>query len=435
MELIVPLSKLRMFWLTLPLLVVGATLDVIYVPLPFAIAGVAILIAAGVVVFIMNYRALAAERGGRVEANELKDIILNLDDALVVYNQNFRIKFFNPAAEKLFRLTAASVVGQELQPKDAGRPDRRLLAQVLFPSLAPTLVPRTKAGDYPQVADLSFVDPTLELRVTTTPIVEEGGKLYGFMKIVRDRTRELMLLRAKTEFISVASHQLRTPINEVRWAVELLTQDKGLSEESHSIAERTLASATSLAALVDNLLDTARIEEGRFGYSFVPTNLVDLLGSFLGTVMPQVERAGLKLYFDRPDAPLPQAYVDSQKLSMVMANLMDNAVRYNVKNGTIIVKIGPATAGPFLEISMKDTGIGVPAEQVTKLFTKFFRGDNAAKAQAGGTGLGLYIARNVIQAHGGQMWMESELNRGSTVHFILPTDPTLVPSKEVTLEE
>ena len=119
---------------------------------------------------------------------------------------------------------------------------------------------------------------------------------------------------------------------------------------------------------------------------------------------------------------------------MVLSNLVDNAIRYNVPNGQIVVTLEKVADQPYVEVRVKDTGIGLPAEEMEKLFSKFFRASNAVKFQADGSGLGLYIARNIIQAHGGQIWAESELNRGTTVHFTIPTDPSLVPQKEVALE-
>jgi len=234
--------------------------------------------------------------------------------------------------------------------------------------------------------------------------------------------------------VAIVSHQLRTPITEIEWALKELAADSGLSPEHKTILDRALRSAENLLDAVEDLLNVSRIEEGRFGYNFENADMTAYLGEILGAAQPQAERANLKLYFDRPKETLPQVAIDRQKLSMAISNLLDNSIRYNVENGTITVRVRKADTGPFIEVSVKDTGIGIPSEEISKLFLKFFRGTNIQKFDLEGSGLGLYIAKRIIEAHGGQAWAESELNRGTTIFFTLPTDPTLVPTKEVPSE-
>jgi two-component system sensor histidine kinase VicK len=123
--------------------------------------------------------------------------------------------------------------------------------------------------------------------------------------------------------------------------------------------------------------------------------------------------------------------IDAARLSLAVTNLLENAIRYNVENGEVTVRVDKTKDKPFVTVGVKDTGIGIPPEALGKLFNKFFRADNALKQQTEGSGLGLYIAKGIILAHGGQIWAESELNRGTTISFSLPTDPNLVPKTEV----
>lgn len=426
--------EMRSFWLLLPFLAALFAVDAVFLPFPwFVLTGVLLLMVAAAVFFTSAWAAKLNTQA-QLERNKLKGIVLSLEDGVVVYDQELTPSFFNSAAEAIFGLKAEEVIGRRLAPQDVENPRSRLLAQVMFPSLAPVVMPRSKPGEYPQVADLSFDNPVLELRVTTAPIADDNGRLLGFMKIIRNRTREITLLRAKTEFITVASHQLRTPITEISWALESLSNDHSVSGPARELLDKARVSSKKLLNIVEDLLNTTRIEEGRFGYNFETLDIIPFLEKILAEAMPQVERAGLKLYFDRPKDKLPQLKVDPQKLSMVVQNLVDNAVRYNVQGGNITVKAAPVPDRPYVEISVKDTGIGIPQDEIPKIFSKFFRGSNALKFQTEGSGLGLYIARNIIRAHGGEMWAESELNRGSTFYFILPTDPSLVPQKEVAIE-
>lgn len=368
------------------------------------------------------------------EAAQLRSIIASMQDGLVVYDQDFRVSLFNSSAEKLFGLKAEKILGQAIGPQQAEDPALRKLAQTLFPTLAPTMIPRSKSGEYPQVVDVSFDNPTLELRTITAPLVDDSGHVSGFMKIIRNRTHEIALARSRTEFITVASHQLRTPTTNIEWTLEALAGNANLDENSKTLLENARISARQLKTVVEDLLSISRIEEGRFGYEFVETDLVAFLQKILAEVLPQARRVGISLYFDPPPTPLPPVHIDEKKLSMAFTNLLDNAIRYNVANGSITVTVQEQPGQPYIQVAVKDTGIGVPPEDAKKLFGKFFRAENAVKSKADGSGLGLYITQNIIQSHGGTIWAESELNRGSTFFFTLPTDASLIPPKEVPVE-
>lgn len=369
-----------------------------------------------------------------IERSQLEAILGLLEDGIVVYDQSFTILLFNPAAERIFRLHADAVLGKRIQPQDAENSDMRLLIQAMFPSLAPVMIPRSSAGTWPQVVDLSFADSGLELRTSTSPFQSAEGKPAGFLKVVRDQTREITLLKTKSDFVTVASHQLKTPLTDVNWALESLGGDASLNDTNKELVKQAIEASHLLIRIVEDLLNTARIEEGRFGYQFQPTDIVAFLNGILNQATAQARRAGVTLYFDPPQSPLPPATIDPQKLSLAVTNLLDNAIRYNVKNGQVTVSVKPVPGKPFMEVSVKDTGIGIPADQIQKLFGKFFRGENAVKFQTEGTGLGLYIAQNIVRAHGGEMHAESELNRGSRFSFTLPTDPNLVPKGELPTE-
>lgn len=368
------------------------------------------------------------------EAAELRSIIASMQDGLIVYDQNFMVSIFNPPAERIFGLKAGDIIGQVIGPQQAEDPVLRRLVQSIFSTLAPNMVPRSKSGEYPQVVDISFENPVLEIRTITTPLVDATGHVSGFMKIVRDRTNEIALARSKTEFVTVASHQLRTPITNIEWTLEALAGNANLDENSKTLLANALVSAKQLKTTVEDLLNISHIEEGRFGYEFVETDLVEFIKKILSEILPQARRVGISLYFDPPTAALPPVRIDQKKLSMAFTNLVDNAIRYNVANGSVTVTVQPQAGQPYLEVAVKDTGIGVPPEDAQKLFGKFFRAANAVKSKADGSGLGLYITQNIVQSHGGSIWAESELNRGSTFHFTIPTDFSLIPTREVPVE-
>lgn len=370
-------------------------------------------------------------QGGQPDAEKLAEV---LGDAAFVYDSSFKMIAWNAAAERLFHIPKEEVLGKTVGPKDAGKPSWERLVQVVFPSLAPEITPRSKEGEFPQVTDLSFKDPELELRITASRLVlDPATGAVGFLKIVQDRTREAAALREKNDFVTVASHQLRTPVTSIVWATEALLRSENLQGEEKEFVQNAYDSAKKLSTIVEDLLSISRIEEGRFGYNFAPLDIVEFLTKTLQAALPQARRLGIKMFFDRPQAPLPPVYADADKLNMALGNILDNAVRYNVKDGEVTVRV-KQSEGSFVEVDVRDTGIGIPREEVSRLFKKFYRASNALKFETQGSGLGLYIAQGIIQSHGGRISVESEVDHGTVVSFTLPTDPSLIPPKETPLQ-
>lgn len=387
------------------------------------------------IIFWQRSRIIRARIEADTASNRLQALVSDLSDGIITYDNNFTIQIFNPAAERIFGVNREQVVGRVFGPERAQELPFRLLAQTIFPSLAPLVIERSEAGALPQVVDLSFTDPKRELTVSTNRIIDSLGETRGFIKLVKDRTREVEILRSKSEFITIAAHQLRTPLTTVHWVFEGLKGKDKLETEDKELVASGLSNSVKLLKIVNDLLDVSKIEEGKFGYEFRQTNVVEFLSGILTNAEATAKKYEVKLYFDRGTEGVINLMVDAGRLGLAVSNLLDNAIKYNVKNGRVDVKVERLPDKPYIQISVKDTGIGVPPEEISKLFTKFFRAENAVKAETEGAGLGLYITKNVINRHGGTIWAESTISRGSTFYFTLPTDPRLIPSSENPLME
>jgi signal transduction histidine kinase len=428
------LPEMRLFWYFLPLVLFIAVINILYLPPVWTLISIGLLLALGLFIFINNLRLAKSNLQIKIERSELKSVISNLRDGVVAYGPDFKILIFNQAAEQIFNIGAEAVVGQIISPEQAKERRFELLARVIFPSLAATVVRRSEAGVYPQIVEMSFDEPRLDLRVITDRIIDSHGRLLGFIKLIRDRTREVELLRSKGEFITVAAHQLRTPLTGIQWAFESLRKEP-LNEPLKEIVETGLRAASEVLRNVNDLLDASKIEEGKFGYNFESVDIASFIEEALANVKDLARQAAVKVYFQKPAEGTITLNVDVQKLSMAFANLLDNAIKYNVQNGEVAVSVEKLKDKPFVQVSVKDTGLGMSSLDVEKLFTKFFRAENAVKSAPGGIGLGLYITKNIIKRHGGDIWAESELNRGTTFYFTLPTDPNLIPAKEIVYSE
>jgi len=373
----------------------------------------------------------------RLEKNQNSAIIAGFSEGVIAYDQHFQIMSVNQAMEAIMGIRKDEVLGKSVGPEWAGNPRYKILAQIMFPSLAPTVVKKTLTG-YPQQVDVTLQEPReMHLEITTNQIFDESGKLIGFIKVVRDRSREVALLRSKSEFISVAAHQMRTPLSGIRWALDAMRKEQfgALSPEQKQIIEQSFSTVEKLTKLLEDLLNVAKIEEGKFGYTFEKIDIMTVIKETLGSLLPNAESRGVRLILYPPTEPLPLLLIDRQKIFIALQNIVDNGIKYNVKNGEVRVKVQKLNDRPYVEIDIEDTGIGMPASEAAKVFTKFFRGEAATKIETEGSGLGLYIAKNIIMRHGGDIWVKSVEKRGTTFSLILPTEESLIPPVEIPVSE
>lgn len=425
------MPEMRLLWIFILLLFAILFIDFMFVEiLLWRLIVFAILVFIGVLVFLNNLRAAKFSLNLKLEKNRLNSIISSIGDGLIVYDSGFKVLIFNKAAEEIFGLSQFKAVGQVITIESIKNKELKILTQIIYPSLAPMVLRRSEQGVYPQIADISFDEPKLELRVSTSRLVDEEGKFDGFLKVVRDRTREVELLKSKSDFITVAAHQLRTPLAALGWTLETL-EAGSLTESQRDLVRMSASASANLLKIVEDLLNVSKIEEGKFGYNFQNFDLVKFLSSLLSQAETIAKQYNVSIYFDPGQEKSLMIYGDPAKLSMAISNLVDNGIKYNIANGQVVVSLRKIKDKPYAEISVKDTGIGIPPEDLKKLFGKFFRSGNVMKKETSGSGLGLFIARNIVKRHGGEIWAESEFNRGSTFRFTLPTDPSLVPQKEI----
>ncbi|MEA3249069.1 MAG: HAMP domain-containing sensor histidine kinase, partial [Patescibacteria group bacterium] len=228
----------------------------------------------------------------------------------------------------------------------------------------------------------------------------------------------------KDQFLFVTAHELRTPVTSIKWNVETLSEDlktgKKCTKEHEEILQNLQQSNQHLVDLVNDLLDTSRLEYGTFKYKKVKTDLSQVIEDSVQTVFAMAQEKGVELKWDL-DKGIDLVDTDPRRLKEVLVNLLSNAVKYNIEGGKIQVEA--RIRGRGLLISVKDTGIGIAPENIDKLFAKFYRTEDDNTTEIRGIGLGLYIAREIVERLGGELWVESEgLGRGSTFSFTLPSD-------------
>lgn len=241
-------------------------------------------------------------------------------------------------------------------------------------------------------------------------------KIYG---INFDVTREKEVDKAKTEFVSLASHQLRTPLTAIKWYAEILSDEKKshLSSTEKKYLSQIIDGNERMIELVNDLLNVSRLDLGTFNVEPKSTDLIKLAKTITSDMTPQIETKHIKLV-QKYDKELPPIMTDPKLMRVVIENILSNSVKYTPDKGSVDISIVKEKDN-FL-ISIQDNGMGIPDAQQKQIFTKLFRADNATTSAAEGTGLGLYMVRGIVENAGGKIWFESKENKGTTFFVTLP---------------
>lgn len=258
-----------------------------------------------------------------------------------------------------------------------------------------------------------------ELLMFSGPVMAQGGATYGRVFAFRDVTKEREVDRMKTEFVSMVSHEFRTPLTSIKGYTDLLTSGEvgELSEDQTEFLQIVQTNADRLLALVNDLLDISRLEQGRVELREVTVDMIPLIQGAMVTLQLQMQSKQQQLLLDLPPS-MPPVRGDATRIAQILTNLLSNAHKYTPAGGTIT--ISAAREGDFLRVSVTDTGVGMTEEEQANLFTRFYRAKNIATQDVGGTGLGLTITRTLVEMHGGAITVQSAPDVGSTFSFTLP---------------
>ncbi|KPJ73263.1 hypothetical protein AMJ48_02255 [Parcubacteria bacterium DG_74_1] len=340
------------------------------------------------------------------EKNKTGAIIINLTDGILVFGEEDKLSLMNPLAEKFFDIKARDLI------------DRPISELSTFPTLKPLIKVLTEeVGEIFRKEVSLKKDLTLEM--SAVPVLRKKERI-GNLIILHDITREKLVEKMKTEFVSLAAHQLRTPLSAIKWTLKMLLDgDLGkITEEQRDFITKTYQSNERMITLINNLLDITRIEEGRYIYKPALTEFEPIVQFVVDSCKGEAERKKIKIEFRKPKKKSRRAMLDIEKIRLAVENLLDNAIKYTQAGGRVIVSL--KNTPKEIELSVKDSGVGIPKDQQGRVFAKFFRGANVIRMATEGTGLGLFITKNIIEAHGGRIWFESEEGKGTTFYLALP---------------
>jgi two-component system phosphate regulon sensor histidine kinase PhoR len=363
-----------------------------------------------------HIRAVERERA------RLSAVLSHMGDGLIIADRDGLVRLVNPAAAQL------------LQIKPEGAEGRSLMAVLRDHELA-ALVSATLAGDLaaggPQLVELGRHGQRRPVQAMASRIPSGEGEGEQVLLILHDVTQLRQAERVRREFVANVSHELRTPLAAMKALAETL-EDGALSDPpaARTFLRRLHNEVDELSELLQELLELSRIESGQAEMWPQPIALEPLLRSSVDRLAPLAERAGLQLRLAIP-SDLPPVAADSERVRQVLANLLHNAIKFTPTGGWVELRAGVRSqqsgAGQGktdsrkreeIVVSVADSGVGIPSQDLDRVFERFYKTDPSRSG--GGTGLGLAIAKHIVQAHGGRIWAESRGSHGTTFSFTLP---------------
>jgi PAS domain S-box-containing protein len=359
---------------------------------------------------------LQAEKERIAQTNAKDEAILaSIADGCIAVNENGEIIVVNQMAQKMLGYTGKESIGKhwyEILHREDEAGNRLSPEQGAIRAALST----TASAVAPPFSYVRKDGTKFPVSRTVAPITLQG-KIIGAVNIFRDITREKEIDRAKSEFISIASHQLRTPLTGIQWVIERFTKKEKLTAKGKEYLDDIHTSAKRLTELVDLMLNLSRIEAGKIDVTPELIEVVGLVADYLKETTGLREKKGLRVIFD--DHPVKcMAVTDKNALRNIVQSIISNAIEYTPDKGKI--EIGIQKKGVAFVMWVKDTGIGIPKAEQHQVFEKFMRATNAKLYKTNGTGIGLYIAQWATTLLGGKIWFESKESKGSTFYVELP---------------
>jgi two-component system phosphate regulon sensor histidine kinase PhoR len=332
-----------------------------------------------------------------------------------------KIIIFNKAAERITGYTEAEVLGKYIGDLFHVYDKNAELSATTYAPI------RTDGfeGKLYSLADVTFIGKAgkkAHITLTAGQIKEAMHINLGCLLILHDTTEQKELEEMKLDFVSMAAHELRTPLTSIRGylSVYISENKQQLTDEQMMFLQRINIASEQLMSLVENLLNVTRIEKGAMALNFQAIDWTKYVNGVVEQLSGRAKEKRINLTFKEPDHQIRKVIADNFRIAEVLNNLLANAINYTNENGSVTVWLEEKNGKVVTHV--QDTGEGIPQEAISHLFTKFFRVSGALEQGSKGTGLGLFIAKAIVEMHNGTIWVESEEGKGSTFSFSLPAE-------------
>jgi NtrC-family two-component system sensor histidine kinase KinB len=345
------------------------------------------------------------------EKTRIERIVDSSPDGLVMLTPQGEVAVINPAAAEVLGLAETDIPVEPIPvhalPGEAGRHLRECLE-------------RSAGTEEVQEYEISDPERTV-LQIRQVNLISAGGRSYGHLLHIHDITRERVVDEMKSDFISLVSHELRTPLTSILgFSSYMLSGRLGqVTEVQRTALESIHRQAKRLSAIISDFLDVSRIESGRIEMKKEHVALPQIAGRVVEDLRPQAAEKQIHVGTIVEESPYPMvALGDEQRIAQVFTNLVGNALKFTDPDGRINIELSRQNGEVVCRV--RDSGCGIPPDELDRVFDRFYQVEKVVTRKSGGTGLGLAIVKNIVEAHGGRIWIESEMGKGTQVSFTLP---------------
>jgi len=340
------------------------------------------------------------------EAKKILAVIESLPDGILIFNEKKNLVLINFQAQSFLNISGAEAFNKNILE----------LSQYAF---CKPLVSILGGGIAEVKSEKVELKSDLILEILSNPLMVEGKKI-GTIVVLRNITEKETVERVKSDFITVAAHKLRTPTSAIKWLSQgLLDGDNGdLAKEQKEAIEKISVANERVIDLANKLLNSAESEGGKYLSKPALSDIEDIIISVVADLKEAAKKNNISIKLEKTENQMPKIMMDVEKIKIAIYDFIDNAIRYNNAGGKVNIYL--TKKDDDVIIAIKDTGIGISKREQDQMFLKFFRGEKALKIDTEGKGLGLFIAKNIIEEHGGNVWFESKEGFGSTFYISLP---------------
>ena len=390
-----------------------------YLPKPFSPEALTAVVKRGMEKRILSLEAkkLYADRTQRLlelvnERSRLRTIIGCMADGVLVANLEGRLVLWNTSSVRMLKSRGFDIAGEALEYYISNEPLINAIKEVL----------NSKDKDFSMISrEIPVQDEKVVLMANIAPVRDEGGKILGAVTVLRDITKFKEINKIKSQFVSMVAHELRAPLAAIKgWLEVVLTgEGGGDAEQNKQWLTRAMDRADSLLAMVNDLLVINRMETGKVAQKMETVQINDVINKIIEFLRPEAEKRKVMLSAELSE-DLPSIQADLRDMEKLFTNLISNAVKYNTEKGSVLVE--GKVEGSYLCYKIKDTGIGISPGDLPRIFDDFYRADDERTKKISGTGLGLTIAKKIVNSHFGHIDVDSQPGKGSVFSVCLPLE-------------
>jgi len=342
------------------------------------------------------------------EKKQTEAIVRSVAAGVVVVNNKGEVLLMNPAAEKLLNTNKEEKIGELLTK---GAKDEQLFS----------MAKKTSLDGETDIEIDGKEDTKKILRSSSAVIEDENGQTVGMVTVLNDITKQKEIDEMKSQFLSNVTHELRNPIGAIKQSISVILEETAgpITEPQKKFLSNAKRNLDRLGCLIDDILDLAKLEAKKMEIKPVPTAIETTINEVCETLGTWTKNKEITLIKDIKKN-LPQVNIDPDRITQVLINIVSNAIKFTPKDGTITISAQLSKKGDQMEVGISDTGVGIPKNDLSKIFGKFQQAKNRPSGDKSGTGLGLTIAQEIVHLHKGEITVDSEENKGTTFTFTLP---------------